>query len=359
MAREPENRVTFIGVTDDCSVRERFEAFNDDASPLERELLCSEGLPIYQSYAYESQGIAIVDWLLSKHQDGEGACDIIHGHEWGGAMAPTVTLNRLGGFYHRPLMIVIQLHGGNTWSSHYRSLETPFAMNELRIDAHEKIATEMADVVVSPTRHMASWYSARGWQMGSKIEIIQNVLSNIDTSSSKASSVSKKPVYRLGFFGRLETRKGLKVFVDMIESLPDRLILKDAFDVTFIGASATVDDMQSEKWIASRLGSWKGKYKVITDASRQEALDLLKREEGILLVFCSFVENAPYVVAEAAATGTPFLTFDVGGTDEVVQLTAENGMLLCLMLSSLLLLLMMLFHLMVGSPDKNSMQCYR
>jgi hypothetical protein len=62
-------------------------------------------------------------------------CDIVHGHEWGGVMAATVTYASWGGF--RPgLAIVVQEHGGHFWSS--QNARRPDDVYSLRIDAHEK-----------------------------------------------------------------------------------------------------------------------------------------------------------------------------------------------------------------------------
>jgi hypothetical protein len=44
----------------------------------------------------------------------------------------------------------------------------------------------------------------------------------------------------------------------------------------------------------------------VTGLSRDEALEVA-RQEGVVLVLCSLLENLPYVVAEAAAMNIPFL----------------------------------------------------
>ena len=80
-----------------------------------------------------------------SHPDGRAV------HEWGGAFTDLLTFHHFGGF--RPgLEVVLQQHGGHFWSTQDEA--RPADMVSLRIDAREKLAIELADAVVAPTRYM-------------------------------------------------------------------------------------------------------------------------------------------------------------------------------------------------------------
>jgi hypothetical protein len=50
------------------------------------------------------------------------------------------------------MSIVVQQHGGLVWSSQRATL--PQDVVTLRIDAQEKVCSELADALVAPTRYM-------------------------------------------------------------------------------------------------------------------------------------------------------------------------------------------------------------
>ena len=67
--------------------------------------------------------------------------------------------------------------------------------------------------------------------------------------------------------------------------------------VYFLGAEAAVQFQPSSTWLAEQAAAWPWKSHLLINAPRSEALSVLG-SEGVLVVFCSLVENLPYVVAE-------------------------------------------------------------
>ena len=51
---------------------------------------------------------------------------------------------------------------------------------------------------------------------------------------------------------------------------------------------------------------------------RDEAMKHLK-EDGILLVQASMIDNMPYVLAEASVNSIPLVIYDVGGVTEMID----------------------------------------
>jgi hypothetical protein len=70
-----------------------------------------------------------------------------------------------------------------------------------------------------------------------------------------------------------------------------------AWQVYFIGADVTVQYQPSSTWLAEQSRAWPWKSHLLMNAPRSEALSVLM-QDGMMVVFCSLVENLPYVVAE-------------------------------------------------------------
>jgi len=77
--------------------------------------------------------------------------------------------------------------------------------------------------------------------------------------------------------------------------------------VYFLGADTLVQSQPSSTWLAEAARAWPWKAHLLMNAPRAEALSVLQ-QPGMLVVFCSLVENLPYVVAEASPS-VPLVSF--------------------------------------------------
>ena len=71
--------------------------------------------------------------------------------------------------------------------------------------------------------------------------------------------------------------------------------------VYFLGADTNVNYQPSSTWLAEQARDWPWRSHLLMNAPRSEALSVLSME-GMMVVFCSLVENMPYVVAEVPAS---------------------------------------------------------
>ena len=55
----------------------------------------------------------------------------------------------------------------------------------------------------------------------------------------------------------------------------------------------------SKQWLAKQTAGWKASFHLKINVPREEALKIIS-QDGMLLVLCSYIDNMPYVVAEAA-----------------------------------------------------------
>ncbi|KAK9813475.1 hypothetical protein WJX73_001034 [Symbiochloris irregularis] len=305
LAKHPGLQVTMVQIT------ERHKKICDEGTRTARhgfKIACPEKHhyepEVAESLPFEKASHAALAWLR-QNQD---KCDVVHGHEWGGVFVSVITALH---FRQLPagLRFVVETHGGHIWSQLGESLH-PVDAVQLRIDNAERMANQLNDIEISPTKYMLSYLRQRGWKLPDATLTIPNVLPEMEGGLP-----SEKPVWRIAFFSRLEERKGIRMFIEAVN------LLKPAkwprFEVSIVGAESVIDTVPSSKWLAAKTANWTAwKTIVRTDAPRDEALDIISAP-GTLVVLCSGVDNMPYVVAEAAAKGIPMLVCDTGGVLEL------------------------------------------
>ena len=297
--------VTFLGATHQTSlcqdIQQNFSSGSINFECLKPEHFLPE---VVNNFPYEALGIAVVRWLQRSGQK----CDVIHTHEWGGGMqqlAALVSMRR------KPnLRLVVEPHGGHYWSSQ-GTRQRPTDLFTLRIDDHERLTMHLADDVKSPSAYMLAHLRQRGWRLPPAASVIPNIVPQAATSAEKR---QLKPVWQLAFFGRLEERKGLKLFCDAMEMIDISTLPR--LEIIFIGGEAQVDMIPSVKYLNTRTAGWPMPVKIYGGLPRAAALAIL-RAEGVMVAFTSLVENLPFALAEACIEEIPFVTFNVGGVAEL------------------------------------------
>ncbi|CAL8462363.1 g1896 [Coccomyxa elongata] len=361
--------VTFLGVTKEIDVCTQAQKVHK-ASGLNFECLQMrhfEQPRVVETYPYEALSHAVVAWLR-EHAD---LCEVIHGHEWGGVLVDAATVA-----YFRRLVpgtrTVIVPHGGHMWSLQWKPHRS-LSVEPLRIDHQERMVNMLADTLASPTQHMRAYLRARGWRLPTDTRVIPNVMPALVAEPRQEApggldTGHVKRVWRLAFFSRMEERKGVKVFVDALHlldaarlkqsqeanskwwrgmlsaegtaevlggaagigeqdknmsrrSLKATVGPKEELEVFFMGGDTYVQSQPSSTWLEEQAARWPWKAHLLMNAPRAEALAVLA-QPGMLVVFCSLVENLPYVVAEVGAMGVPYMVADVGGMSELVDLGA-------------------------------------
>jgi len=184
----------------------------------------------------------------------------------------------------------------------------------------EKAALRLAHGVISPSQYMLDWLRLRGWRLPSDQQVIPNIL---DGAPAHANVGQTKPVNRFVFYGRLETRKGIKLFAQVIERLKSNA--PSNFEVMFVGSNAEVDAMPASEWIQMHTSNWPFPVYKHINVEPDEARGLLKRP-GNLIFMCSSVENMPYVVAETAVAAIPAVICSKGGIPEMMDPEQNPGL---------------------------------
>jgi glycosyltransferase involved in cell wall biosynthesis len=219
-----------------------------------------------------------------------------------------VRRKNLGNSFQGVRLIAV-VHSPSAWSRLEWSQLTNEPLHNAKLDGAERYAVESADEVWFPSDHMRQWASSAGWRWRGKDRICGYPVP-VQTSIPLAPA-SKDLV----FFGRLEFRKGIHVFVEAIREVAHRIPPKTT--VWFVGKGGTVHGIDAQTFVEAELAQTDLRLKFITDLPSTPALALLGRING--LVLCpSVVDNLPFAVIEASAHGLQVYGSDAGGIPEIL-----------------------------------------
>jgi len=250
---------------------------------------------------------AAYQWLKTQH------FDAIHFHEMRGIGYWTTVAKRCG-LAFAETVLVCQIHSPSLWHITHSAQFLQHHV-ELEIDWLERRSAEGADIVIAPSRYMLDTVEEMGWKLPARHAVMPNLMpASFPTIADPPRGM--RPVGELVFFGRLEERKGLRLFCEAVNRLlraglrPER--------VAFLGKVGQMEGMHALAWIAEIAAHWPMPWRVVNDLDPHDARAFLA-EPGRLAVIASRMENAPYVVLECLAAGLPFLAPDVGGIGELVD----------------------------------------
>ncbi len=246
--------------------------------------------------------------LFVAQQLTAGEWDVIHFADAGGLAAGTLLI-RSSGIAFQDTQIVVTAHGPTRW--HRQGNLLSWTADEAVNTGLESTSIELADVVVCPSAYMAAWCRHRVERTRGYV-VIPNSLIGENRCFGRRSTARRR-VDQIVFFGRIEFRKGIEVFLEAIERLfADNMT---HFEVVFLGSFDGSFSMQ--QW-AERTENWPCRTRVFRNYTSSEALDLL-RSENCIAVMPSRVDNSPYTVYECLENAIPFIATDVGGTAELIH----------------------------------------
>jgi glycosyltransferase involved in cell wall biosynthesis len=209
--------------------------------------------------------------------------------------------------------IIIKLHSSSQWCRD-GNRNWLAGSDDLICDYFERYSFEHADHQLSPSRYMLSYARGIGWNVRDDAQVIPYCY------PESAPEVVRRDerIRELVFFGRLEQRKGIKLFLEIAESLPGEISL------AFLGRESWVDGAPATQLIAEKLkpdgehSEPNGRpFALHTDFHAEQALAYLCAPHRVA-VMPSLVENYPFTVLECAANGIPFLASNAGGIPEIV-----------------------------------------
>ena len=253
---------------------------------------------------------ALHDWLQAREQP----FDIVHVSEWRGLGYGPLLAKSQGLAFGTTHFVVKgssptlwQVEGNRQFLTQEQQLGWVFM---------ERRSVELADTVICGSAHLLEWMRDAGYAMPARSFVWPNVFPEPDPSPEAAAERAARDDARLEevvFFGRLESRKGLTLFVDAIDRLARRG--RAPARVTFLGGTSRRFDGLAH--IQDRAQHWPVEVRTITEFGAREAVAYLS-QPGRLAVIPSLLENSSIAVTECLQAGIPFVAAATGGTPELV-----------------------------------------
>ncbi|KAJ3087548.1 hypothetical protein HK102_010817 [Quaeritorhiza haematococci] len=275
---------------------------------------------------WQTAWLTVAHWFLANPTD----CNVVYVHEWGGLASYLLSVRDARPDLFGPpsspsLRIVVNVHGGHFWASS-ATLYRPTDATSLEIEEAERFSVEHADAVVFPSRHMQDYLQQRGWDVANGDRDIR-VIPNIPPAHSlpkKALRQSKQWTdwSTIVFYSRLEDRKGLNIFLNVVRQLSEDMP-KKTYRVVLLGGFGLVDGVPADHWLQSQLDLIRWPVEIHNKSSQLQAWDTI-RKPGTLVVVPSLIENQPYVVVECAIFGLPTILFNTGGIEEMLEPSSAN-----------------------------------
>jgi GT2 family glycosyltransferase/glycosyltransferase involved in cell wall biosynthesis len=231
--------------------------------------------------------------------------DLVEFAEWGGLGFRSIQARRAGVAF-TDLPMAVKLHSSSQWmrEGNHQWLADH---GELEVDYCERYSFEHADVQLSPSQYMFEYVRSIGWVVRPDAQVVPYPYP--EPLAVPAAGPTERP--ELVFFGRLETRKGLDVFLRAAGDLDP------AIPLTFLGrVNKLADGRPATELIRERLGH--RPYRLLTGYNREQALAYLAAGNR-LAVIASLADNSPFTVIECITNRIPFIASRVGGIPELLR----------------------------------------
>jgi glycosyltransferase involved in cell wall biosynthesis len=235
--------------------------------------------------------------------------------DWGGA-AYFMASARNSNLFKSTICTVVA-HGCTTWA--YSGLKQFLSESDplehfLKVSLERK-SMQFADYLVSPSEYMRSWTKEYIGSTNSRNKIVLKqpyFLMAHDPAEYKAAKIDPSFV----FFGRLEERKGLRLFVDAV--LDFHSLYDQRPKILIVGKPGWMKSGEfGHDFARKQFQKLENEinYEIFTDLQSHEAIDLIKISNSIVVI-PSQLDNAPYTVIESIVNGFKVVSIKTGGIPE-------------------------------------------
>lgn len=219
--------------------------------------------------------------------------------------------------------VVLYCHGPARMLAEFAQ-KVPDTLARFGEEVAERASLELADAAISPSTWLFEWQRERGWPAPRASQVVPCLWRSVALGEEQTPPPPRARIRRLAFFGQLREGKGVRIFVESLDSLGDLL---DGVEVLFLGR-------ETPRWTADRVrGSLApatldrvGSLRFETGLDPGAALVEL-RVPGTLAVIPSLLDNSPYTVSECIESGVPFVAARTGGIPELVAVSDRDRIL--------------------------------
>lgn len=254
-----------------------------------------------------------------------GQFDIVHASEHLGELFYAIAAKQLG-LAFATTEFWLGCHGPSHWiiEANDEVVRDEFW---LWTDASERFCLSHADVVWAPSRYLLEWMETNGYVLpaGRTYQQIYHIPNDLVQlrDRSRPPRGTRATVTELVLFGRIETRKGIKLFLSAVTALAPEL---SNIRVTFMGRIGMVDGESADALIARTLAPLDVDWQILSEFDRIEAYTYVT-QPGRLVVAAAPVDNSPCAIYELLELEAHFIACRGGGVPELVASASHDEVL--------------------------------
>ncbi|KZL05360.1 putative glycosyltransferase EpsH [Pseudovibrio axinellae] len=256
-----------------------------------------------------AQPYAAYEWLKCNEEQ----FDLVHVSEWRG-LGYIALLSKKLGIAFENIHFVIKGSSPTLWAAEGNQ-QFLREKRQLGWVFMERQSAEMADTLICGSKHLLEWMDANRYNLPARSFFWPNVfLDDLINEPAKNVEEKQEAVKEWVFFGRLEPRKGIVLFINAITAMASKQETLPA--ITFLGGISHRFD--ARKFIADKCKNLRSQITFKTNYNALQAIEYL-RGAGRLAVIPALLENSPIAVYECLAAQIPFIAADTGGTAELID----------------------------------------
>jgi glycosyltransferase involved in cell wall biosynthesis/GT2 family glycosyltransferase len=246
------------------------------------------------------------------------AFDIILFQDWMALGHACAVAKRTGLAFERTTLATIS-HSSTPWIMEANQV-FPSTAESVALCHMERQAIELSDALISPSAYLRDWMTEAGWDLPEKTRVIPYFLGgsqHLGTASPSRDPARRDPdgPIRFAFWGRLEQRKGINLFLSALAA--DELKPFN-FAISFIGRPETRSVDEIRAFIREIRPDLLANLDFQTGLSSDESQAYIAEKQCVALI-PSLIDNSPCVVYEALKLGIPFIAAASGGIPELVS----------------------------------------
>ena len=247
--------------------------------------------------------------------------DVIIFQDWLAPGHACMVAKRCGLAFADTTLAVIA-HSSSAWTQQ-ANRAFPGRAHDLVRAFMEQRACEMADLVIAPSAYLVDWMGQAGWTLPAATHVIPYFLGGpalLGKPGPQPRAQRSGPPDHIAFFGRLEERKGISLFLAALAAPP---LQGRRFRLSFLGKPATHSAEGIRAAIAATRPDLLGGLDIHDTLTSGQAQDFLAAHDP-LVVMPSLTDNSPCVVYEALQQGLRFVAAGTGGIPELID-PADNA----------------------------------
>lgn len=266
-------------------------------------------LPGYRGLAtsqFDRASIRVAEHLRRTH------ADLYFFQELLGLGYRTFQMKRTGVAFQRSVLTCM-VHSSLEWISEAMGALPQRGKTEAVTKQMERACVRWCDWLLSPSRYMLNW-SQRDCEIRHPRAAAIPYLFRPEAPPIPV----HRPVAKLIFFGRLEQRKGLIVFLQALEILA-REGGPTPVPVTLLGRFGQTEDGSAEKSLERYTERVAGRFPLTVENGKNhhEAIEFLHANSDALVVCPSLLDNMPYAIIEAICLNCNLIAGNTGGIPEL------------------------------------------